>query len=430
MTLTLPTQHPERKQLADEVHARPPMMVATPARASHLAVVVNAEERARELAHLNVLCALHGAAVPPKDATHLQIQLGDVELKWERHGEFSGYTFLLEGDSDKPFIDTPLSRLPSDWVSNIPGRTISASHVYAGKSMGTQLSTEELQNYFEGHAVMGAAVGDGAGQAFSDFQIYADGFCRFVLIDHSLTTRQVGRMLQRLLEIDTYRMMALLALPVARELSPRILKIEQSLAELTSRISHETGKDEQLLHELTRLAAEVESGLAQSQFRFGACRAYAALVNTRIADLRERRIEGVPTISEFMARRFAPAVATCNTVSQRLHELSERVAQASSLLSTRVNIAREQQNQQLLEAMNRRGKLQLRLQQTVEGLSVAAIVYYLAGLIGYLAKGATLLGVNVKPELVVALSIPVLAVVIYWAIHRVRHRIEKQDTGS
>jgi uncharacterized membrane-anchored protein len=340
---------------------------------------------------------------------------------------------LKDGVDEAGFVDTAIAALPAQWIADIPGRTIAAAHINAHKQPDTQLSTESQLTAFEGHQVVGNEVGDGAGVAYSDFKIHADGFSRFVLIDRSLTTRQAGRMLQRLLEIETYRMMALLALPVARELSPRILAIEKSLAELTahiSHVSHESGRDEALLHELTRLAAEVESGLASSQFRFGACRAYASLVMTRIADLRERRIEGYPTIGEFMARRFTPAVATCNTVSQRLHELSERVAQASGLLSTRVNIAREQQNQQVLAAMNRRGKLQLRLQQTVEGLSVAAIVYYVAGLIGYLAKGASVLGMNIKPELIVALSIPVLAVIIYYAIHRVRHKIENaEDEG-
>ena len=92
---------------------------------------------------------------------------------------------------------------------------------------------------------------------------------------------------------------------------------------------------EALLHELTRLAAEVESGLSASQFRIGACRAYSELVHMRIDEMREVRLPGLQTIQDFMDRRFAPAVATCTTVSQRLHDLSERVAQASGLLATR-----------------------------------------------------------------------------------------------
>jgi uncharacterized membrane-anchored protein len=262
-----------------------------------------------------------------------------------------------------------------------------------------------------------------------------------LVFDQGLTERQSGRMLQRLFEIEAYRMLALLALPIARRQSPRIVEIEGALATLTDGIAQaqsqaqdKTGgdrqaQDEALLHELTRLAAEVESGLAASQFRFGACRAYFELVMRRIAELRETRLPGMQTYDEFMARRFTPAVDTCATVSQRLHDLSERVAQASSLLSTRVDITRERQNQALLASMDRRAKLQLRLQQTVEGLSVAAICYYAAGLVGYLAKALKAGGLPLNPDLVVGISIPIVAVAVLAALRRARAHLHAADPG-
>jgi uncharacterized membrane-anchored protein len=283
-----------------------------------------------------------------------------------------------------------------------------------------------LGEAFRGQTVVGAEIAEGAARVFSDFQLH-EGCTRFVLIDRNLTERQAGRTLQRLFEIEVYRMMALLALPIARRQSPRIQEIETALATLTDGIARDEGHDETLLHELTRLAAEVESGLAASQFRFSACRAYFELVTRRIAELRESRLPGVQTIDEFMARRFTPAVATCNTVSQRMHDLSERVAQASSLLATRVSIAREKQSQALLTSMDRRAKLQLRLQQTVEGLSVAAICYYVAGLVGYVAKALKAAGLRIDPDLAVGLSIPVVAVALLMAMRRVHRRIAASE---
>jgi uncharacterized membrane-anchored protein len=280
-----------------------------------------------------------------------------------------------------------------------------------------------LADIFNNNFVIGSGIAEGAGIVYSDFQLH-DGCSRFVLVNHSLTERQAGRTLQRLFEIEAYRMLALLALPIARKQSPRTVEIENALAHLTGGIAKDnTGDDEKLLHELTRLAAEIESGLATSQFRFGACRAYFELVTRRIVELRETRLPGMQTIDEFMARRFTPAVQTCSTVSQRLHDLSERVAQASSLLSTRVNIARERQNQSLLSSMDRRAKLQLRLQQTVEGLSVAAICYYVAGLVGYLSKGLKVAGLRVEPDVAVAVTIPIVAVGVMVAVRRARKRI-------
>lgn len=420
----LPPDHPDRIVLADEVHARPPEPLETPARATYVAVLIEPHERASELAHLGRLCAGHGMAGPASGATHFSATLGALRFKWERHGEFSGYTFFTRGRSPQPFAEPPTASLPPGWLAAIPGATVVAAHAELVPAGAEPPDPASLAPYFDGNIVVGAEIGDGAGLAFTDFRIHADGCARFVVLNRGFTPRQAGRMLQRLFEIEAYRMMALLALPLARRQSPRIVAIEKSLAELTDDIARDHGgHDEALLHQLTRLAAEVESGLAASQFRFGACRAYFELVTRRIAELREVRLSGVQTIEEFMARRLTPAVNTCATVSQRLHDLSERVAQASALLSTRVEIARERQNQSLLGSMDRRAKLQLRLQQTVEGLSVAAIVYYVAGLVGYGAKALKAAGVHIDPDLTVGLVIPVVAVLVMLALRRAHHRI-------
>jgi len=220
----------------------------------------------------------------------------------------------------------------------------------------------------------------------------------------------------------------LLALPIARAQLPRMVAIERELARITHELAGTRENDEELLHELTRLAAEIERELAASQFRYGACRAYAELVDRRIAELRERRLPGIQTIEEFMARRLSPAVATCMTASQRLHELSERLDRARGLLSARIDVVRERQNQALLESMDRRAQMQLRLQQTVELLSVAAIVYYLAGLVAYLARALDTEGAGLKPDVVVAVSIPIIALGAILVLRRAR-RLHEEPAG-
>jgi uncharacterized membrane-anchored protein len=434
----LPPDHPDRAALAAEVHARPPEPLAAPSRASYVAVRIEGE-RAAELAHVAQLCAPHGVA-PPAGGTQWVATLGPLRFKWERHGEFSSYTFFAGGLGEVPFAEPVVDLLPAGWLAGVPGQTVFAAHARlapAGRQPDGQAgppSAEQLARHFGTNVVVGAGIGDGAGEAFTDFVIHADGFARFLLLDRDTTPRQAGRMLQRLFEIEAYRMMALLALPMARGLWPRLLEIERTLAELTARIAASAtdtaAQDETLLQQLMALAAEVESALAASQARFGASRAYHALVTTRIAELREQRIKGLQTIDEFMARRLSPAMATCATVSQRLHDLSERVAQASSLLSTRVDIARQRQNQALLAATARRAKLQLRLQQTVEGLSMAAIVYYLAGLVGYGAKALKAAGLPLSPDLVTGGAVPLLALIAWWVLRRVHHRIAQDERES
>ncbi len=427
----LPPDHTDRRALAEEVHARPPEPLGTPSRASYVAVLIEPDARAREVQHIADLCAQFGVAAPPEHATQCSAALGTVRFKWERHGEFSSYTFIINGRSASPFLETALMRLPDGWLAQIPGATLVAVHAKLVSAEAAVVpSAALLTTHFDGFAAVGALVGDGAAYAFTDFRVHADGFARCVMFDLSLTPRQAGRTLQRLFEIEAYRMLSLLALPIARGLLPRIVAVESSLAALTNSIAQdERSNDEALLHELTRLAAEVESALASSQFRFGACQAYFELVTTRIGELREERLTGIQTIEEFMSRRFTPAVATCRTVSQRMHDLSERVAQTSALLSTRVDITRERQNQALLASMDRRAKLQLRLQQTVEGLSVAAIVYYVAGLVSYVSKALQTGGLRVEPDLVVGIAIPLVALMVVLTIRRAKQRIAKAEAA-
>jgi uncharacterized membrane-anchored protein len=478
----LPPDHPNRVELAAEVHARPPEPLTAPRRISYVAVRIEADARDAELAHISALCHQHSVAPPPQGGTQWAADLGLLRFKWERHGEFSSYTFFAPGLGAVPFAEPAALSLPAGWLAAVPGLTVCAAHAELAEAstvaddqrharpgsddpgaattdrarhaaQDSLPSARQMAAAFGANVVMGAGIGEGAGLALTDFMIHGDGFARFVLRNREMTSRQAGRMLQRLFEIEAYRMMALLALPVARGLWTRLQLIERTLAELTARIARSdssnppaaglavsipaaTGHidsvsaDDALLQQLMALAAEVESALAGSQARFSASRAYHALVTTRIAELREQRIPGLQTIDEFMARRLSPAMATCATVSQRLHDLSERVAQASSLLSTRVDIARQQQNQALLAATARRAKLQLRLQQTVEGLSVAAIVYYLVGLVGYSTKALKAAGLGLSPDLVTGVAVPVLGLSAWWVLRRVRRRIAKDEQAE
>jgi uncharacterized membrane-anchored protein len=420
---SLPSDHPERLALAEEVHARPPEALGTPERASYLAVLIDQDQRDGERARVVALCRQFDVAPPAPSATHFSAKLGPFRLKWERHSEFSSYTFFVPGRSPRPFSEPAAGFLPEGWLAAIPGKTIVAAHAKLVAADSEPPDAEFIAGHFDGNVAVGGEIGEGAGFAFTDFRVHGDGFARFLVLDRSFTPRQAGRMLQRLFEIEAYRMMALLALPIARRQAAQILAMDRALAILTGHIARETDTDEALLGELTRLAAEVESTLVASQFRYGASRAYYDLVRTRISELRERRIPGIQTIDEFMTRRLAPAMATCVTVSQRLRELSERVSQASGLLSTRVDIARERQNQALLASMERRARLQLRLQQTVEGLSIAAITYYVVGLVGYGAKALEASGLGVQPDVAVGAAIPIVAVLVTLALHRARRRI-------
>jgi uncharacterized membrane-anchored protein len=317
--------------------------------------------------------------------------------------------------------------VPPDWLAALAGETMVATHVAILKLDGTLPDAEGLAaRYFDGNALIASEVGDRAAVALTDFRVRPDGFGRLMIYDRTLTPRQMGRMLQRLLEIDAYRMMALLALPVARELGPFLAACEAELNAITSALTGASEADEPaLLERLTHLEAAIESRIAGNDFRFSAAAAYYGLVQQRIGELRETRITGLQTFGEFIERRLAPAMNTCRTMDGRQESLSARAARANELLATRVDISHERQNQRLLESMDRRASVQLRLQTTVEGLSVAAVTYYAAGLVGYLAKGMKAAGLHVDAELATGISIPIIAAVTALGVSRVHRMVAR-----
>ena len=412
----LPLDHPDRLALASEVHARSPSPLTIPARVTHISVLLSGDARDAEAAHLAALFRSFGLEWPADAGDQVSAQLGPVWFTWERHGEFSGFTFTAAGSGAEPAA----ASLPAGWLAALPGQTLFATHASAVAEPPGGVTSELLAEHFEGNVVIGSEVAGGAAIVLTDFRVHDDGYARLLLLDRALSPRQAGRSLQRLFDIEVYRMLALLAFPIARRQLVEVAAIEKELALLTDDISKAASDDEQLLERVTQLAARVERELAASQFRYGACRAYSGLVFRRIQDLREGRLPGLQTIGEFMERRFTPAVATCTTASQRLRDSASHVARASALLSTRVDIAQQKQNRALLASMDRRAKMQLLLQQAVETLSVAAIAYYAAGLIGYVAKGLKSQGVPLDVDLVVAISVPFLVVLTVLASARLR----------
>jgi uncharacterized membrane-anchored protein len=432
----LPVEHPLRRQLADELHARPPAPARAPAVVSCLALV---DAPADEI--LAALAELAGVAAPGEVA-HAIFELPQLRVKWERHGEFVSLTLV---QSLQATALAGLGAFPSAFgafapgaLARLPGRLIAAADIVLLPAAAGAPDEDELARWFDRNALAGAGILDGAAWLFTDFVVHGEaqggGRSRWLVLDGGMSAPQSARLVQRVIEIEIYRMMALLAFPSARAAFPHLNGIEHRLAEITSATAalHGQGdaaaaqrEERRLLDELTRLAAEVERSVAATAFRFSAAQAYWDLASSRVRELREARIGDRRTIAGFLSRRLAPAMHSCAAAARRQEELSARIERASALLRTRVDVAREEQNQQLLAAMERRGKISLRLQQTVEGLSVAAITYYGAGLVGYLAKPLKSIWPQLNPDWVVAAAIPLLAFGVWRAVHRIRRQLAR-----
>jgi uncharacterized membrane-anchored protein len=390
-------------------------------------MVCDAPQREASRAHVaGLLRDLH-LPLPDPQSSHFRLDVGAFHIRWELHTEFVSWTFMcpLRGGADALADVRALDAVPQAWLAQLPGQCLSSLHLWV-LPLQTAGAASLVKAVLLEDTLVASTVAGGAGEVYTDFAIHPDGFSRMVLLAGELSPRRLGRLVQRLLEIETYRMAALLGLPAAREATQILASAERDLAELASAIRSATRNDEPLLLDrLTQLAGQVESQHAATHSRFSASVAYFELIDKRIAELNESVLPGMQTIGEFMDRRLSPARSTCAWATRRQDALSQRVSRISSLLRTRVEIEQQQSSQALLATMNKRQDLQLKLQSTVEGLSVAAITYYIVGLVGYLAKGASKLGWPLSAESTTALAIPVVGLSVWWSLRRLHQKFFK-----
>jgi len=445
----LPPDDPQRAALHNEVHARPSARIRLPALIVYVAVLNEGISREMECAHLRQLPGQADLPLERLRDNFLRLRLDGFTVKWEHHTEFTRYSIVQTLPSQaglgatEPDLLTELV-LPASWLAQIPGRTVAAVQLVmlnAPLDDAPALMAQAL-TWFGGRTVVASLMGSstlnvagsgtepanrhgyahpmGHSWALTQFRLQSDGFERMLVIAPEGTSQtRAGRIAARLLELETYRLMALRGLPVAKALGSMLAESEAALVRITAQLENKSASDQELLDTLVSLAAGVERATAENNYRFSATQAYHTLVAQRIAELREKAIPGTQTIGEFMQRRLSPAMATVVATGQRLASLSERVARTSDLLRTRVDIATEVQNQQLLEKLTHGQATQLRLQSTVEGLSIAAISYYVVSLLLYAGKALKATGLPINPEMAAGSLVPV----VLWVVWRTTQRI-------
>lgn len=418
--------HPLRNELYNELHSRPFHVLPCPAQVTHIALLTTPEQRANQFRHWQDLHIMLGEPEPHEDVSCYEATFGSLRIRREMHMEFASYTFINLGasDSHQPFEDTGISSLPKGWLEKLTGTVVAAFHIDLQEAAdGTETDLAQIRHWFEGERLVGSSPWEGKARVWGTFRLHSDNFGRFMVLNRDMSDSQLGRLTQRLMEIETYRLMSLLALPLAREMTPSLNEMDQQLAIITQSLADNQDIDErEVLADLTNIAARIEAFRAHATFRFSATRAYHQLVLTRLEELREDELSGHLTITEFMTRRLTPAVETCESVKDRLEDLSKRVDRASDMVRTRVELAIQSQNQQLLSSMDRRSKIQLMMQHTVEGFSVVVISYYLLALLKLALDSAHDAGFDINRSLVLGVAIPVVLGMVFIGVRIIHHR--------
>ena len=426
--------HPLREALYNELHIRPFHTLDSPQQVTHLAACCeNPQVLEKSYDLISELCKRYEINPPQADAVTFYQDFGNFTINWERHVEFYSLTIMQPAPPQgKPFEYTAVDLLPADWLKQLPGQMIAAFHIIIDDQQ-LNYDGHSLSHNFEGHPMMMSSAYDGKAQIYTAFKLHGDGHGRFMICDKGMSNLQTGRLTRRLIDLETYRLLSLLSLPIAKRIAPELLNMDKQMAEILTVVAtlDTTSSERQLLEKITEIEAQLETYRAETTQRFSATQAYHQLVKDRLERISEEKIDGHLSIGEFINRRLNPALRTGESVQNWMENLSKRIERASDLMRTRVNLNLQEQNRSQLSAMNRRSRLQFRLQETVEGLSIAAISYYSIGLLSYLFQGLPLKQWGLDKNILLACSIPVVLSTIWFITRRIKQRlIQDQDTNE
>jgi len=406
--------HPLRASLSTEMHVRKMPHVLAPARVLQIVMLTSAQD-AR--ASLDLLSRHFAADGPPlaEDIRFLTRPFGALSFAWERHAEFMTYTFIAPGHEGELFDLAPFAPV-TDWIATLPGSIIRSSHISLVRH---EPSETTIHAHFAFDDLIISDAAHGKARLWSDFRLHPDGCGRLLIHDRGMTGIEASQLLQRVLELGNYRKMALLGLPEAQAATPAITALEKELTAITMQVAQADNDDGDVLEQLMALSASLAQIAASTRYRMSATRAYAEICIDRIRRLAVSPVEGYRSFDDFTERRLLPAMRSCEAFSRRIDDLSRQAAWTSGLLRTRVDTALARRNRDLLASMDRRTGLQLRLQHTVEGLSVFAISYYALNLLHHLEEALGHAGLHL-PEMTDALLIPVLIFVVWRSVHHLK----------
>ncbi len=442
-------------ELHEELHSRPAMSVRTPSVISYWAQKNLSPDLA--LLAMTRLCLDYGVDAPQSGAKHHVLLTPRFDLRLELHGEFVSWqmssALIIAGLPDDSKAWHHL--LEHDWANHLlpaaflqvigHAPMVAATHIFllpaptpdwlSACQLAIRTQLDSAGNVGDAAAILAGQIFFGRASVLTSLQLGKDGFTRFVLFDHGLPSDRAARDVQRLCEIEAYRMLAMLGFPVAQTESIQLQKIEIQLQTIVNDMANARElDDDSAFNQLLHLAAEIEHCSARARFRLSASRAYHRIMLQRLSDLHLERIDGLQKLSGFFNRRFTPAMNLCESTDARITDLAQRIGRAVDLARLRVEARREASNQEVLKSLARRQRMQLQLQQTVEGLSVVAISYYALGLVSYVAKvfkGVSLVGGrHLEPELITGFSVVPVLWLVYTMVHKVRKQLFHKETSK
>ena len=416
-------------KLRDELHSRTFPVFTSPVVVTSYSYLRTRATITHEIAHVEELIKQSDIELISQNPNRMRLAGPHFNLRVDFYNEFTCYQFIFENKPETDFKHELMSLIPQDWFADISGTLLVSMNFITQKCPTDEIDKAKFLDYFGDVQIIGSHTSQGAARAWSNFIADSNKRINVLVEDQTLGPRRLGRLIQRLIDIENYRMMSLLALPVAQKSHHQIERMEQELTQIVMRLSdmgsieHETN----MLTHLYQLAAQNEQIRAHTLYRFSASSAYQLILDERLAELEDSSIKGYQTITGFYFRRMRPALRTCESAQKRLEQISNHLQRVTEMLSTSVNVCVGKQNQSMLETLAQQSKMQLRMQQTVEGLSIVAITYYASSLLTYLFKSMEKLGMVSSPYLWTGLSVPAIALMTWLGLRWLKNRALRPD---
>lgn len=382
MTDVLLIDHPYRAAIMEEVHARPVDIIPEACRLRRLVFVMPAEVGAmmRVFGAYQAFCAELGAVGPGATDRQHSFDSGSRHVTWEFHTEFVTVTWRSDLlDRENMPGDIGLSAMGE-------GQLIGAMRIDVIADLEVP---ERLLPGFNLPSLCLSDIDNNHAQVATDFVPDAARFTRFELAAGGLSDLRRSIIARRLLEIETYRTMALLGLPLARSASPQLRTIELELTALVESLSGATTPAAVQAALAALHALSVRSGQLSERlgYRFAAGNAYGDILRARLGGLHEAGTRHGSTLTQYIGNRVEPGLATCRAMEKRLAVVAGKIERAIGLLNVRNGVDMQVQNAAVLDNIAQTARSQFLLQRTVEGLSTIAISYYLLGILSYALAG-------------------------------------------
>lgn len=389
------------EELHKDFHSLTKGRLSCPAHIHHVSYLIDDEEHSTVGIENEIKCLVGGMKIDPDTiikgdsygAGCRTLDNGDIYiLRWEIHSEYYNYQFwYLPADREKCLsfgeLETEIPTLPVCFL----GTKVTALDIIITDDPAyskPERIQELLGDTIYANRVMGTDI-----RIMTNYRPDKRNRERYLVTtgNEAVLMDRIEQVVENIGQTENYYHLLLLPLPDYFTKLNTVGIIEKRVAERTERITAtmETAAGEDMevwLKDLTSELSQIHNLNERLRHRFSATFHYDKLYNRALDDWHAEPLEHYEPLRNVLNRKTEMITDDYHRLIQRVDASEKSIADLISVLRTRIDLILQRQNLEMLEGMHATAKHQVKLQETVEGLSIIVISYYLTGLAGYVFK--------------------------------------------